>query len=142
MDGITFFKQILEGRLPTPPIMETLGFRGVSFEPGQAVFEITPAEYHYNPIGSVHGGVYATILDSACGCAVHTMLPAGAFYTSLDLSIKFIRPITSGTGRLLCEGTVEHLGTRTALAQARLTNADGKLFGQATSSCMIFRPAQ
>lgn len=141
LDGITFFREILAGRLPAPPIMDTLGFNAVSFGPGRAVFELTPTEYQYNPIGSVHGGVYATLLDSACGCAVHTMLPAGVHYTSLDLSVRFLRPITSATGRLVCEGTVDHLGTRTALAQARLTSEDGKLFGQATSSCMIFRPA-
>jgi uncharacterized protein (TIGR00369 family) len=140
LDGIAFFREILAGRLPAPPIMATVGFDAVSFEPGRVVFEITPAEHHYNPIGSVHGGVCATLCDSACGCAVQSMLPAGVFYTSLDLSVRFVRPITSGTGRLLCEGTVDHLGTRTALAQARLTNADGKLFAQATSNCLIFRP--
>jgi uncharacterized protein (TIGR00369 family) len=140
LDGLAFFREILAGRLPAPPIMATLGIRGVAFEEGRAVFEVTPAEYHYNPIGSVHGGVYATICDSACGCAVHTMLPAGAYYTSLDLDTRFIRPITSSTGRLLCEGTVDYIGTRTALARARLVNPDGKLFAQATSNCLIFRP--
>jgi uncharacterized protein (TIGR00369 family) len=104
------------------------------------VFDITPAEYHYNPIGSVHGGVYATLCDSACGCAVHSMLPAGAYYTSLDLATRFIRPVTTGSGRLLCEGTVTHLGSRTALAEARLTDASGKLYAHATSNCLIFRP--
>ena len=140
LDGMAFFREITAGRLPAPPVMATLDFAAVSFEPGRAVFEITPAEYHYNPIGSVHGGVYATLCDSACGCAVQTMLPAGAYYTSLDLAIRFIRPITSGTGRLTCEGTVEHLGSLTALAQARLTSADGKLFAHATSNCLIFPP--
>ena len=81
LDGLSFFRAIMDGRLPAPPIMATLGIRAVSFEPGKAVFKVTPAEYHYNPIGSVHGGVYATICDSACGCAVHTLLPAGAFYS-------------------------------------------------------------
>jgi uncharacterized protein (TIGR00369 family) len=136
LDGLAFFREIL----PAPPIMATLGISAVAFEKGRAVFEVTPAEYHYNPIGSVHGGVYATICDSACGCAVHTMLPAGAYYTSLDLDTRFIRPITSGTGRLLCEGTVDYIGTRTALARARLANSDGKLFAQATSNCLVFRP--
>jgi uncharacterized protein (TIGR00369 family) len=140
LDGITFLREMMAGRFPPPPIAATLGFGLVSVEPGRAVFDITPAEYHYNPIGSVHGGVYATMCDSACGCAVHTMLPAGAFYTSLDLTVKFIRPVTTGTGRLLCEGTVEHFGSRTALATARLTGADGKLYAHATSSCLIFRP--
>jgi uncharacterized protein (TIGR00369 family) len=141
LDGLSFFQEILAGRLPPPPIMATLGFSAVSFERGKAVFEMTPAEYHYNPIGSVHGGVYATLCDSACGCAVQTMLPAGVFYTSVDLAVRFIRPITSDTGRLICEGTVEHLGSRIALAQARLTSPEGKLFAHATSNCLIISPA-
>jgi len=140
LDGISFLKKILAGMIPPPPIAATLGFDLVSVEPGRAVFAITPAEYHYNPIGSVHGGVYATLCDSACGCAVHSMLPAGAYYTSLDLATRFIRPVTTGSGRLLCEGTVAHLGSRTALAEARLTDADGRLYAQATSNCLIFRP--
>jgi uncharacterized protein (TIGR00369 family) len=140
LDGLSFFREIMSGRLPAPPIMATLGISAVSFERGKAVFAVTPAEYHYNPIGSVHGGVCATICDSACGCAVHTMLPAGAYYTSIDLDTRFIRPITSGTGRLLCEGTVDYIGTRTALARARLVNTEGKLFAQATSNCLIVRP--
>lgn len=104
------------------------------------MFSFTPADYHYNPIGSVHGGVYATLCDSACGCAVHSLLPAGAFYTSLDLVTRFIRPVTTGTGPLRCEGTVQHLGARTALAEARLTGEDGKLYAHATSNCLISRP--
>ena len=140
VDGLTFFREIAAGRLPRPPVMETLGLEAVAFGPGRAVFEFEPAEFHYNPIGSVHGGVYATVCDSACGCAVHTLLPAGAYYTSLDLSVRFIRPILSTTGRLTCEGTVENIGGRTALAVARLTSADGKLFAHATSTCLIVRP--
>jgi uncharacterized protein (TIGR00369 family) len=140
LDGISFLREIAEGRIPPPPIAVTLGFGLVSVEPGRAVFDISPAEYHYNPIGSVHGGVYATLCDSACGCAVHSMLPAGAYYTSMDLSVRFLRPVTTGSGRLLCEGTVTHLGSRTALAEARLTGADGKLYAHATSSCLIVRP--
>ena len=140
LDGISFLREIQAGRIPPPPIAATLGFGLVSVEPGRAVFDIAAAEYHYNPIGSVHGGVYATLCDSACGCAVHSMLPAGAYYTSLDLATRFVRPITSDSGRLLCEGTVAHMGSRTALAEARLTGADGKLYAHATSSCLIFRP--
>jgi uncharacterized protein (TIGR00369 family) len=89
----------------------------------------------------VHGGVLATLCDSACGCAVQSMLPAGSYYTSLDLSVKFLRAVTAGTGPMLCEGTVTHLGGRSALAQARLTDDAGTLYAHATSSCMIFRPA-
>ncbi len=130
----------MAGTIPPPPMTVTLDFGWVSVEPGKVIFEITPAEFHYNPIGSVHGGVYATLCDSACGCAVHSLLPAGAYYTSLDLSVKFVRPITAESGRLLCEGTVQHLGKRMALAEARLAAPDGRLYAHATSSCLIFRP--
>jgi uncharacterized protein (TIGR00369 family) len=138
--GAAFFEALVRGALPAPPIASTLDFDLVSVEPGRVVFAITPAEFHYNPIGSVHGGVAATLCDSACGCAVHSMLPAGAWYVSQDLSVKFLRGITASTGRLECEGTVLHLGGRTALAQARLTGQDGRLYAYATSSCLIFRP--
>jgi uncharacterized protein (TIGR00369 family) len=138
--GLDFFRAIADGSLPTPPIAQTLGFTVTDVDPGRVVFTFTPAEFHYNPIGSVHGGVYATLCDSACGCAVHSMLPAGARYTSQDLSVKFLRAITVSTGPLRCEGTVLHLGSRTALAQARLTDSRDKLYAYATSSCLIFRP--
>ncbi len=137
--GGDFFSQLTSGELPVPPIAETLGFTAVFVKDGLARFELDPQEFHYNPIGSVHGGVLATLCDSACGCAVHSLLPAGAYYTSLDLSVKFLRQVTSATGRLVCEGTVVHMGSRSALAQASLTGPDGKLYGRATSSCMIFR---
>ena len=142
MDGMTFFGEMLAGRLPPPPIAATLGFDLVSVEKGRAVFELTPAEFHYNPIGSVHGGVYAILCDSACGCAVHSMLPAGALYTSLDLATRFVRPVTASTGRLRCEGTLSHFGSRTAVAHARLTDDHGKLYAEATSTCLIFRPEE
>jgi uncharacterized protein (TIGR00369 family) len=140
-DGLAFLQAILDGTLPGAPVARTLDFAPVSVRPGEVVFEFTPAQFHYNPVGSVHGGVLATLCDSACACAVQSMLPAGAFYTSLDLSVKFLRPVTSATGRMTCGGTVTHLGSRSALAQAQLTDSRGKLFAHATSSCMIFRPA-
>ena len=140
MTGLDFLRAIADGTLPAPPVARTLGFTVAAVDPGRVVFEFTPAEYHYNPIGSVHGGVYATLCDSACGCAVHSMLPAGAYYTSMDLSVRFLRPVTTGSGRLLCEGTVTHLGSRTALAEARLTGTGGRLYAHATSSCLIVRP--
>ncbi len=141
MDGMSFLAALTDGRLPAAPVARTLGFAPVSVQPGTVIFEFVPAEFHYNPIGSVHGGVLSTLCDSACGCAVQSMLPAGTHYTSLDLSVKFLRPVTAATGRLVCEGTITHLGGRSALAQARLTGPDGKLYAQATSSCMVFRPA-
>ena len=138
--GLDFLRAIADGTLPAPPVARTLGFDVAAVEPGRVVFEFTPAEYHYNPIGSVHGGVLATMCDSACGCAVHSMLPARTAYTSQDLTVKFLRPVTASTGRLWCEGTVIHLGSRTALAQASLTDGDGRRYAHATSSCLIFRP--
>lgn len=139
--GQEFFDLLTGGSVPPPPVMSTVGFTPASVKDGVAVFEITPAEFHYNPMGTVHGGVISAVCDSACGCAVHSTLPAGAHYTSLDLSVKFLRPVTAATGRLRCEGRITHLGSRIALAQARLTDADGKLYASATSSCLIFRPA-
>jgi uncharacterized protein (TIGR00369 family) len=140
LDGVAFLTALQSGSLPAPPVARTLDFAPVTVEPGNVVFEFTPAEFHYNPIGSVHGGVLSTLCDSACGCAVQSMLPAGTYYTSLDLSVKFLRPVTSGTGRMTCAGTVAHVGGRSALAEARLTDAAGKLYAHAISSCMIFRP--
>jgi uncharacterized protein (TIGR00369 family) len=140
MSGMELFAAMAEGRVPPPPIMQTLDFSGFSFEEGRVAFSLTPQEFHYNPLGSVHGGVYAALLDSACGCAVHTRLPAGVFYTSLDLSVKFLRPVTIATGMISAEGSVVHLGRRTALAEARIADSDGKVYATATSSCLIFRP--
>jgi uncharacterized protein (TIGR00369 family) len=140
LDGKEFLEAILAGSLPGAPVASTLDFVPVSVQPGTVVFEFRPAEFHYNPIGSVHGGVIATLCDSACGCAVQSMLPAGTYYTSLDLSVKFLRPVSSASGPMTCEGTVTHLGGRSALAQARLTDSAGVLHAHATSSCMVFRP--
>jgi uncharacterized protein (TIGR00369 family) len=138
--GIDVLRKMADGQLPPAPIAATLGFRLESVEPGRAVFALDPGEYHYNPIGSVHGGVYATLLDSATGCAVHSMLPAGVGYTSLDLTVKFLRPIGTETGRVRCIGTVTHLGGRTALAEARLIDGSDRLLATATSSILILRP--
>jgi uncharacterized protein (TIGR00369 family) len=140
MDGKSFLESLANGTLPAAPVARTLDFALVTVSAGTVAFEFVPASFHYNPIGSVHGGVLSTLCDSACGCAVQSMLPAGTYYTSLDLSVKFLRPVTAATGPLTCEGTVTHLGRRSALAQARLTGADGRLFAHATSSCMVFRP--
>jgi uncharacterized protein (TIGR00369 family) len=142
LSGAEFFAAISAGTIPLPPVMQALDFDGVSFGAGRAVFRLTPQEFHYNPIGTVHGGVFATLLDSACGCAVHTMLPMGVFYTSLDLSVKLLRPVTVATGPITAEGTVVHLGRRTALAEARITDAADKVYATATSSCLVLRPDQ
>jgi uncharacterized protein (TIGR00369 family) len=139
LDGLTLLRRVADGSLPAPPIAQTVGFDLESVENGRAVFVLTPAEYHYNPIGSVHGGVYATLLDSACGCAVHSTLPAGVRYTSLDLNVRFLGRMTADTGLVRCEGWVVHAGRSTVLARAELRNEAGKLLGEATSSCLLLR---
>ena len=123
-----------------PPIGDTLEFSLTEAGDGWATFEGLPGRHAYNPIGTVHGGYAATLLDSACGCAVHSKLPAGTFYTSLDLSVKFLRPVTVGTGTITAEGRVVHLGRRTALAEAKITDDAGKVYVTATSSCLVIRP--
>jgi uncharacterized protein (TIGR00369 family) len=140
-DGLTFLRRMAAGEVPPPPIAATLGFTLLEVGTGRAVFGLDPDEFHFNPIGSVHGGVISTLLDSAAGCAVQSALPAGTAYTSLDLSVKFLRALRVGSGPVRCEGLVVHLGGRTALAEARLTDGEGRLCAHATSSCMLFRPA-
>lgn len=139
VDGLTFLRSMMAGDVPAPPIAVTLGFTMLEADKGRVVCELDPAEFHFNPIGSVHGGVYATLLDTCTGCAVHSTLPAGVRYTSLDLSVKFLRPLKADSGPVRCEGEVVHLGSRMALAEARLFDGAGALCATATSSCMIFR---
>jgi uncharacterized protein (TIGR00369 family) len=141
VDGLTFLRRLAAGEIPPAPIATTLGMTLEEVEEGRVVFGFEPAEFHYNPIGSVHGGVYATLLDSACGCVVQSALPAGARYTSLDLTVKFLRGLDVGSGRVRCEGRLIHMGRSTALAEARLTDGADRLCAYATSSCMIMRRA-
>ena len=137
MPGIEFLRAIRDRRLPAAPIAELLGFNLVEVEPGHAVFEVTPGEQHYNPIGVVHGGLAMTLLDSAMGCAVQTHMPAGGGYTTLEAKTNLVRPITGTTGRLRAMGKVVHLGKRVATAEGRLEDAAGKLYAHATSTCIV-----
>ncbi|MDH6220823.1 PaaI family thioesterase [Streptomyces pseudovenezuelae] len=125
--GLDFLRAVQGGRLPSPPVSATLDFTLDEVAEGRAVFSLLPGEEHYNPIGSVHGGVYATLLDSAAGCAVQSTLPAGMGYTSLDLTVKFLRRITVDTGRVRAVGTVVNRGRQTALAEATLLDAKDRL---------------
>jgi uncharacterized protein (TIGR00369 family) len=138
MTGLEYINAVAEGRVPPPPIAVVMRFRPVEIEEGRAVFEGEPGEEHYNPIGVVHGGYAATLLDSALGCAVHTTLPAGVGYTSLGLEAKYVRPITRDTGRVLCAANVLYRGRRQATAEATMTAAEsGKLLAHGTTTCMI-----
>ena len=138
LSGIEILRAIGAGELPPPPIIATLDVHGFTAEVGTASFSLVPREFHYNPLGTVHGGVIATLLDSAAGCAVHSVLSAGEGYTSVDLTTKYLRPITTGTGEVTANGTVVSRGSRTALAEARLTDGRGRLLAHATSTCLIF----
>jgi len=138
MAGIDFVRATFDGRLPAPPIMQTIEPFDYSAEPGLVAFHSTPGFRHYNPIGSVHGGYAATLLDSAMGLAVHTMLPAGTGYTTLEFKISFIKGMTQDTGVVRSEGRVLNVGRRAATAEARITDANGRLLAHATTTCLVF----
>jgi uncharacterized protein (TIGR00369 family) len=138
MSGLEYMTAVSEAEVPPPPIAVLMRYRPLEIEEGRVVFEGEPGEEHYNPIGVVHGGYAATMLDSVLGCAVHTTLPAGVAYTSLGLEVKYLRPITRDTGRVLCEASVIYRGRRQATAEAVVTAADsGKALASGTSTCMV-----
>jgi uncharacterized protein (TIGR00369 family) len=139
LDGLAALRAMIAGELPPPPIATLLGFDLVEVDEGRAVFAVEPSDRHYNPIGMVHGGLAATLIDSATGCAVHTTLPAGTGYTTTDVQVRFVRPITRDTGRIECAGEVVHRGRTMATAEARLT-AGGKLLAHGTASLLILPP--
>jgi uncharacterized protein (TIGR00369 family) len=139
--GLEVLRAIAAGELPGAPIAELLGLEPIEAKEGRMVFAAVPEHRHYNPIGTVHGGLAATLLDSAMGCAVHSTLPAGVGYTTLELKVNFTRPITSDTGRILCEGTIVHRGGRVATAEGRVfEEANGKLLAHGTTTCLILSP--
>lgn len=140
LSGMEYLHKIIAGELPRPPMGALMNFSIVELGEGRAVFGAEPAEYHYNLIGTVHGGLAAALLDSAMGCAVHTLLPAGAGYTTLELKVNYIRPMTKDTGPVYCEGRIVHAGARTATAEGRVTDARGNLYAHATTTCLVFRP--
>jgi uncharacterized protein (TIGR00369 family) len=141
MSGLELLKGLAEGRLPGAPIMELIGFHLTEVENGRAVFEGTPAFRHYNPLGTVHGGYAATLLDSCMGCAVHSTLPKGVGYITLEFKVSLVRPITADTGRVRAEGKVINGGRRVATAEGRLTDAAGRLLAHATTTCLVFEVA-
>ena len=138
--GLEFLRQLVAGELPPPPMAVTLGMSIVDVAEGRAVFEVEPAEWHYNPIGVVHGGLAATVLDSALGCAVQSTLPAGVGYTTVELKVNLVRAITYASGPLRAEATIVHRGRRMATAEGRLTSADGRLYAHGSTTCMILGP--
>jgi uncharacterized protein (TIGR00369 family) len=141
LSGLEFVQAIADGTLPPPPVAQLLGMSLLEASPGRALFALEPAEWMYNPIGSVHGGIAATILDSCMACAVHTTLPAGVGYTTADLQVRYTRSMRAGQGLVLAEGRVVHSGSRTATADGRLYLAadEDVMFAHASTGCVILR---
>jgi uncharacterized protein (TIGR00369 family) len=138
MDGIRLFQEIAAGRLPAPPICKALGIRLSEVELGRVVFTYTPTFDHYNPLGSVHGGIAATLLDSVMGCCIHTTLKAGTGYTTVEIKINYVRAMTDRTGPVKAEGKVINVGSRIATSEGKLYDASGKLLAHGTTTCLVF----
>ena len=136
--GLEQMQAMLDGELPFTPIARTLDFTLMAVAPGHALFQGTPGVAHFNPMGGVHGGWFATMLDSALGCAVHTLMPAGRGYTTAELSVNFVRGLSPKVGRVRAEGKVIHCGRQLATAEARLFGPDGTLYAHATTTCLVF----
>ena len=137
-DGLSFLSKIADGSLPTPPMADTLDFRLTEVSEGRALFEGNPSYRHYNPIGVVHGGYAATMLDSALGCAVQTTCKKGEVYTTLELKLNLVRAITKETGKITAEARVLHRGRTVGTAEGYIRDAAGRLYAHATTTCMIF----
>jgi uncharacterized protein (TIGR00369 family) len=135
--GLEFMQALLTGEIPPPPITNLMRMLPVAVDPGSVTFRCEPDESQYNPIGAVHGGVVCTLLDSVVGCAVHTTLPAGFGYTSVEIKVSYLRPVASG-GSLLATGTVVKPGKRIAFAEGRVTDDEGRLVATASSTLLVF----
>jgi uncharacterized protein (TIGR00369 family) len=142
MPGLDLLRRMIAGEYPAPPIAGTLAFTLTEADPGRAVFRGLPGERHLNPLGGVHGGWAATLMDSALACAVHTTLEAGEAYTTAEFKVNFLRPITPETGEVVCEGKVVHRGRTLAVSEATLKDAAGKLLAFGTETCSIFPAAR
>jgi len=142
LSGLEFFQAIFDGKIPPPPIGKTLNFWPLEFEHGRAVFEGQPTRDFYNPIGSIHGGYAAALLDSAMSCAVHTTLGAGFAYTTLEYKINLTRGMSDKTGRIRAEGKILQVGKRIGTAEGKITDAQGRVLAHGTTTCLIFEAAQ
>ena len=139
MSGYDYLQAMGDGKIPLPPILHTLDFKVNHLEKGIVIFSFEPQEFHYNPIGSVHGGVITAILDSAMGCSLHSLLDAGVGYTTLELKVNFLKAVNIKTGLLKAVGKVINAGSRSALVEAQLIDESGKIYAHAVSTCMILK---
>jgi uncharacterized protein (TIGR00369 family) len=142
LSGLEYLRAMSRGEAPPPPLALLMGFTLDEIEEGRVVMSVVPAEFHYNPMGVVHGGLAATLFDSSLGCAVQSMLPPAHAAPTLQLQINYIRPVTIATGKVNCSGEVIHLGKRSATAEGRLTDASGKLYAHATGTFVIAGPEE
>lgn len=138
LDGLTFMQSIVDGAIPVPPIANLMNMRFLDVETGSVTFALDPDESQYNPIGGLHGGVMCTLLDSVVGCAVHTTLPAGWGYTSVEIKVNFLRGVTQHSGALTATGTVKKGGRRIAFAEGEVTDSSGQIIATATSTLLLF----
>ena len=140
LSGLEFFKKMIAGELPPPPLVVLLGLKLVEAEPGRVTFTGVAREEFYNGMGVAHGGFAATLLDSALGCAINTMMPAGRVFTTIDLQIHYTRALRREAGELRCTATVVHVGSRTATSEGRIVDAAGKVYAHGTTTCMLVEP--
>lgn len=140
--GLETLRDVIAGRLPAPPMGRLMNIRLTVANRGEVVFEAVPEEYHYNPMGIVHGGMAATILDSALGCCVYTCVDLGDVWTTLDIKVNYLKAMTVDTGLVRALATIVHIGRTVALAEARLVDADDVIYAHATSTCLIKRAAR
>ena len=138
MDGLALMTGVMNGTFPAPPIARVLGFRVSEVEAGRVVFTYEPVFDHYNPLGSVHGGIAATLLDSVMGCCIHTTLKAGTGYTTVEIKVNYVRAMTDKTGPVRAEGKVINVGARIATSEGRLVDGAGKLLAHGTTTCLVF----
>ena len=136
--GLEMMQAMLRAEIPYAAIAKTLNFQIIEVAPGRAVFQGKPLSEHLNPLGTIHGGWFATLLDSALGCAVHTMMPAGRAYTTAELGVNLVKALTPRVERVRAEGKVIHCGRQLATAEARLVGPDGTLYAHATTTCLVF----
>ena len=139
LSGLEYMQKLAAGELSQSGMAQLMGFRLVEASEGYAVVTVEPSEQHYNGIGIAHGGLAATLLDSATGCAINTMMPAGRIFTTLEMKINYVRPIRGDVRAVRCEARVIHAGSRVATAEGRVLGADGKLYAHGTATCMLFQ---
>lgn len=138
LSGLALLRGLRDGSVAAAPVGALIGMSFTEVDPGRVVMQLAPAEYHYNPIGTMHGGILATLLDSVMGCAVHSTLAAGRAYTTLEIKVNYLRAVTIDSGLLTAEGKVVHAGRRSGVAEGKVTDASGRLCATASTTCLVF----